>query len=159
MSKPITPIATLPGSVDSQNRLQVNSTLASSLTSATLANPGAGQQISLPVTSGETWRLQSVAATFTTSGVAGSRVIGWNIKDATGNIVYQFKLPVQTFAASKTVLFSVGIGGLSQSVADQVSMSALPDILMGSGWTFNTVVSSGDAGDAWSAIAYSYIKA
>lgn len=128
------------------------------LASNTVTQPSAGAQFSITVPAGEVWMLNSVAATLTTSATAGSRLVGWNIKDAAGNIVYQFKLPTQTFGTNKTVLFGVAIGGLSQSVTDQVSMSALPNMPMGTGWSFNTAPSAFQADDQWSSIGYSYTK-
>lgn len=76
------------------------------IVTVTHANPAAGADFAIAITSGIIAKIRSITMTFTTSAAVANRVPRWQIKDAVGNIVAVCE-PNQVVPASQTVFVTL----------------------------------------------------
>ncbi len=120
----------------------------------TVGNPGAGADWSFTLPNFCRARLQSFAATLTTSATVAARAVRAVLKDSGGNIHWQGG-PSQTIPASTTAKVAAA-SGVFNATADATTVNiALPSpAMLGGGHTFGVTTANIQAGDQWSAIWY-----
>lgn len=124
------------------------------------ANPAAGAEISITVPAGQTWQLQDIDFTLTTSAAAGNRQVQLIIDDGV-NELWRFLVTV-TQAASLAYIYAFG-GATSDAavraatgVNEVLSEMDLPGITLGAGYRIRTSTVGIQAGDQYSAITVAY---
>lgn len=117
-----------------------------------IANPAAGTDWSYQVPQGKRVRLGNLEALLTTSAVAGTRIIAFQILDNNGNIVYAIDASNNQVAATAR---RQGFGNQGPNVSVALLNSVIPslrDFVIPEFWTIRAVTTAMDVGDQWSSI-------
>lgn len=115
----------------------------------TSADPAAGSQISLSVTTGEIWKILSMRATFVTDATVATRFPHMIFDSGGGMIIDALSSTGQT--ASQTINYSVSKAPFMVDAADDndITIPLPEDIYVLSGGTIDTSVTNMQAGDNW----------
>lgn len=116
--------------------------------------PAAGADVSISVPNGALWRIVALRATFTASGNAANRYIGFQVQDQSGAVVYAYNI---------TAAVTAGLAGVftfSRDVASAPTAFATTNRLLLPApatpipalWSFGTSTLNIDATDAWTAV-------
>jgi hypothetical protein len=118
-----------------------------------LAQVGAGLDISVSPANEDPWRLLAFRAKLTTSVVVANRWPHFQIKSKNGDVLHEI-VPVAAQAASLGVTYSLigGNGSLDEGSAahDGVSSLPLPDFWFPPGAKIVSLTTLVDVGDVWS---------
>lgn len=126
---------------------------------AFVGTPGAGTDWTLTAQSGANWRLVSVVALFTASGVAGNRNPQLSIRDAAGVVVYwnSPRSPDIIAGASVRCCWSLGSARVQALTVDAWNAELPQNFKMFGGVMLVRAATLGLlAGDQWSAIRLQY---
>lgn len=129
-------------------------------TSNHVSNPSAGAEVTVTVPAGETWALQSVDLTLTTSATAGNRQVQLIVDDGT-NELYRYLVTV-TQAASLAYIYV--FSGMTNDAAVRAGtgvnevLSELPALTLAAGYRVRTSTIGIQVGDQYSAITLGYLK-
>lgn len=115
----------------------------------TIPAPGAGNQLVFNFPGDRVWRIRSILASYTTSAVVANRQPALTLKRGT-DVVLAVPQGI-TVPASSAVFVSWSLYGPQAGAVTPFGVVAtpLPEIIIPGGWTFSTLVSAGDVGDAW----------
>lgn len=118
----------------------------------TVANPGAGNELVVPVPSGEDWRFLALRATFTASAAVANRTPGIVFDDQTG-VGIEITSAFQITAGLQFRVCWVGdlANSFTSGTAGVLSLTA-PQVVLPTAWRIRTLTPGLDVGDAWSAI-------
>jgi hypothetical protein len=121
-------------------------------------SPAVGTDLSAIIENRDSFLLNTVRITFTTSAVVANRFPHFQITDKDGTVLHEI-VAVAAQAAASTVLYQLtrGNGAPYQggAVSDGVSGIALPDITFPEGCLFKTKTTAIDVGDQYSAFSWS----
>jgi hypothetical protein len=122
------------------------------LHSVNLGNPAAGAEILFTVPFNARWRMRSFAANYSIANSGIARTHHIQIKDASGNLVYQAAAQ-QTAAINQPVVVSASPGGnLSTADTQTINLPLPGDTILSQGFTIGTFTSQIVAPDQYSAI-------
>jgi hypothetical protein len=117
-------------------------------------SPAAGADISLSVPNGVLWDVNSLTGLFTASAGAANRLVGFQIKNPDGQVVYRYQFAT-ALVATNTCTFTFSEDYAAAPMAQGNGLFVLgpqPKGLLLPGWTFGTVTSAIDAADQWSGV-------
>ena len=115
----------------------------------------AGVDATFTVPNGVFWDLKSLVGTLTASAGAANRFVGWNLKDQSGTVVYQYNLTAALTAnLVGTFTFSEDCTIVPTAFATtNTLLMPMPRAFIPPGWSFGTVTTNIQAGDQWSSVA------
>lgn len=121
------------------------------IVSQTIQTPAAGADMTVTVPNGVMWDVQSFNAKFTASAQAANRLLGFQVKDASGNLVYQYQC---TAAVATTVVVTVTFSEDCTVVPTTLATGNIvlfpsPKAWFMGGWTFGTFTGSIQTNDTW----------
>jgi hypothetical protein len=120
-----------------------------------VANPGAGNELTITVTAGQVWELQGLFMTFTTDATVSNRVVSLLVDDGT-NVFAQSRQSVAQ-AASLSRNFTAGpVGAFWASQSEVANQFPLADMFLPAGYRLRTSTQNKQAGDTYTAIVISY---
>lgn len=117
-------------------------------------SPAAGADIVLTVPNGVLWDVNSLTALFTASAGAANRLVGFQIKNPDGQVVYRYQFAT-ALVATNTCTFTFSEDYAAAPMAQGNGLFVLgpqPKGLLLPGWTFGTVTAAIDAADQWSGV-------
>lgn len=124
--------------------------------SVDVANPAAGADWSYTLPANFAYKLQSVFATITTSGVSGTRIPRLSISDGAGNLLARIQVAGGT-AGSLTHNYVWMLGVVSTTTSAELHKSmALCNMILSAGWVIEVATDLIQAGDQWSNIQLSF---
>jgi hypothetical protein len=114
----------------------------------------AGADFSQTVPFGVLWNVTSLIGTFTASAAAANRLIGFQVKDQGGAVVYSYKLTTAlTAGLNATFCFQENITVAPTALATTNSvLMPMPVPYLTGGWSFGTITGNIDVGDQWTAL-------
>jgi hypothetical protein len=111
--------------------------------------PGAGNDWSLTVPGGVTWRLQSLYISFVASAAVATRIPSLRLTDGTTTL---FNLPPVIVVPASTGLQFTYLNGIGPYLLTSLSTYAVqpfPDLNLKAGWVLRSITQAIDAGDTW----------
>lgn len=123
-----------------------------------VANPGAGHDLSDIPNYGDSYRLLTLRAVLTTSAVVANRYPHFQFVSPSGAVIHEI-VPAAAQAASLAVTYDLvaANGALfdGSAVHDGVSSLSLPDLWVPAGTKVRTLTTAIDAGDTWTGVYWS----
>ena len=126
------------------------------IVSQPIISPAAGADMLVTVPFGVMWDLQAFTAKFTASAQAANRFLGFQVKDQSGNLVYQYQC---TAAVATTLVITITFSEDCATVPTALATGNIvffpcPRAWFGGGWTFGTFTGSIQTNDTWTAGAF-----
>lgn len=119
----------------------------------TLAAPGAGNEFTFTVPTGEIWLLHAIHAQFVASAAVANRTPTLIVDDQTTTSARFSDGAVITAGSTVEITWSP-VGAFSSPANSAVIMANLyDDLILQSGWRVRSLTQNLDAGDAYSALA------
>ena len=121
------------------------------IVSQPIISPAAGADMLVTVPFGVMWDLQSFTARFTASAQAANRTLGFQVKDQSGNLVYQYQCSANVATTVVvTITFSEDCGLVPTALATgNIVFFPCPRAWFGAGWQFGTFTGSIQTNDQW----------
>lgn len=124
-------------------------------TMATIAAPGAGNEFSVTVPSGQAWQLWAIRGLLTASATAASREVSFRLDNGTTKMWRACSGVTHT--ANQAIEYSGG--GSTPQAAPSIAAARvvpLPPIVLPAGGIISSQTSNIQAGDAWTELTYCY---
>jgi hypothetical protein len=129
---------------------------SSAVTSGFNGAPAAGSDFTITVPAGQTWQLQTLDFSFTTSAAVANRTTQIFIDDGV-NVLWKWVSPTVQAAAS-TVEYNGGVGAVEYAaLRNGVQSFELPVITLGPGYRIRSSTLNIQAGDQYTAQRFGYL--
>lgn len=126
------------------------------LTLTTGANPAAGVEWSQTVPTGESWQINAIRYTLTTSAVVANRLT--SITFDNGSTVFARIPSTQTEPASTVNTYTASVDIASSGLLGTEVLISLPRIILPSGYRISSLTTAIDVGDDYSAPVFYYSR-
>ena len=119
-----------------------------------IVSPAAGADIVITVPNGVFWDVNAMTALFTAGAGVANRLVGYFVKNADGQLVYQYQFGTALTANQTcTFTFSEDYAAAPQAQGNGLNiLGPSPKPWLLPNWTFGTVTAAIAAADQWSAV-------
>lgn len=115
-------------------------------------NPAAGANWRVAVPGDQVWRVLGIVGLFTTSAVAGTRVVELTVDDSTTTVVRIVPPSQQVASQGFTWSWVAGLGVGAAAIVGTVTAPLPENFVLGPGYRLGSAVFNLDAGDAWTSV-------